>query len=176
MTPATKVGFFDDRVPSRLYTLWQGQVHRGIQNWNCFGSAEAGTNRWNDFCEWVASQPSMAPRGLVGYSQEEVRQNIRILCDDITKKAWNSWQSIWDMIYQARAAYTAANPDLEHVIEPPKWPLPDAQELGAPTMQASYMPRNLKATGKVSQNYKNATSVSNAEREIRAARARARDS
>jgi len=47
---ATKVGFFDDRVLSQLYTLWRGQVHRGIQNWNCFDSAEAGTNRWNDFC------------------------------------------------------------------------------------------------------------------------------
>jgi len=39
---ATKVGFFNDGVPSQLYTLWRGQVYRGIQNWNCFGSAEAG--------------------------------------------------------------------------------------------------------------------------------------
>jgi len=118
----------------------------------------------------------MAPRGLVGYSQEEVRRNVRILGDDVAKKAWNSWQSIWDMIYQARAAYTATNPDLEYVIEPPKWPLPGVQELGPPTMQAPYMPRNLKATGKVSQTYKNTTTVSNAEREIRPARDRARES
>jgi len=173
---ATKVRFFDNGVPSQLYTLWRGQVHRGIQNWNCFGSAEAGTNWWNDFCEWAAGQPTMAPWGLVRYSQEEVRWNVRILCDDVVKKAWNSRQSMWDMIYQARAAYTAANPDLEHVIEPPKWPLPDAQELRLPTTQASYMPRNLKATGKVSQTYKNATSASNAEKEIRAAWDRARDS
>jgi len=98
------------------------------------------------------------------------------LCNDVVKKARNSQQSIWDMSYQARAAYTAANPDLEHVIEPPKWPLSDAEELGPPTMQASYMPPNLKATGKVSQTYKNTTSVSNAEREIRAVRDRARNS
>jgi len=42
---ATKVGFFDDGVPSQLYTLWRGQVHRDIQNWNCFGSAEAGISQ-----------------------------------------------------------------------------------------------------------------------------------
>jgi len=86
---AMKVGFFDDGVPSQLYTLWWGQVYRGIQNWNYFGSAEAGTSWWNDFCEWAASQPTMAPRGLVGYSQEEVQRNVHILCDDIAKKARN---------------------------------------------------------------------------------------
>jgi len=42
---ATEVGLFDDGVLSQLYILWRGQVHRGFQNWNCFGSAEAGTNR-----------------------------------------------------------------------------------------------------------------------------------
>jgi len=167
---ATKVEFFDDGVPSQLYTLWWGQVHRGIQNWNCFGSAEADTNQWNNFCKWAAGQPTMAPRGLVGYSQEEVRWNVCILCNDEAKKARNSRQSMWHMIYRARAAYTAANPDLERVIEPPKWPLPDAQELGLPTIQASYMPCNLKATSKVSQTYKNATSASNTAREITAVR------
>jgi len=41
---AAEVGFFNDWVPSQLYVLWRGQVHRGIQNWNCFASAEAGTS------------------------------------------------------------------------------------------------------------------------------------
>ena len=66
----TRVRFFDDGVPSQLYTLQWEQVHRGIQNWHCFGSAEAGTNQWNNFCEWAAGQPTMAPWGLVEYSQE----------------------------------------------------------------------------------------------------------
>jgi len=78
----------------------------------------------------------MARRGLARYSQEEVRRNVHILYDDVVKKARNSRQSMWDMIYQARVAYMAANPDLECVIESPKWPLPGAQELGSPTTSA----------------------------------------
>jgi len=65
---ATKIGFFNDGVLSQLYILWRGKVYRGIQNWNCFGSTEADTNWWNDFCELAAGQPTIVPRGLVGYS------------------------------------------------------------------------------------------------------------
>ncbi|KAF8415751.1 hypothetical protein BGX38DRAFT_1281171 [Terfezia claveryi] len=43
---AERVGFFDPGIPPQLYTLWRGQIHRGVQNWDCFGSGEAGSNKW----------------------------------------------------------------------------------------------------------------------------------
>ena len=41
---ATNVGFYDPNIDSKLYTFWRAQVHRGIQNWNCFDAVEAGTS------------------------------------------------------------------------------------------------------------------------------------
>ena len=102
---AEKVGFFDNGIHPQLYSLWRTQVHRGIQNWDCFVAAEAGTKEWTDFCEWAAGQPGMGPRGQVGYGREEVKRHVRTLCDDIAKKARNSRQAMWEMIYAARAAY-----------------------------------------------------------------------
>jgi len=51
---AERVGFSDTGVPAKLYILWRKQVHRGIQNWDCYGLEEAGTSRWDAFCEWAA--------------------------------------------------------------------------------------------------------------------------
>ena len=51
---AQRVGFFDPGIPAQLYTLWQGQIHRAIQNWDCYGAGEAGTNKCSEFCDWAA--------------------------------------------------------------------------------------------------------------------------
>ena len=104
---AEKVAFFDNGIPPQLYSLWRTQVHRGIQNWDCFGAAEAGTKKLTDFCEWAVAQPGMAPRGQVGYGRQEVKRHVRTLCNDIARKARNSRQAMWEMIYAARAAYHA---------------------------------------------------------------------
>ena len=66
---AEKVGFCDNGIPPQLYSLWRTQVHRGIQNWDCFGAAVAGTKKWTDFCAWAAGQPGMALRGQVEYAR-----------------------------------------------------------------------------------------------------------
>ena len=71
----------------------------------------------------------MAPGVQVEYAREEVKRHVRRLCDDIAKKARNSWQAVWEMIYVARAAYRAEYPKALEIIEPHKWPLPDVQEL-----------------------------------------------
>ena len=82
---ATNVGFYDLNIYSKLYTFWRAQVHWGIQNWNCFGAGEAGTSRWSEFCEWVASQKGMAPRGMLKYT---IDSSIR--------------KSMWETIFRAR--------------------------------------------------------------------------
>ena len=105
---AQQVGFLDFGIPPQLYSLWQTEVYRGIQNWDRFVAAEAGTKEWPDFVEWAAGQPGMAPQGRVGYGPEEVKRHVCTLCDDKAKKAWNSRQAMWEMIYAAPAAYRAA--------------------------------------------------------------------
>ena len=125
---AEKVRFIDHEIPPQLYALWRTQVHRGIQHWDCFGAAEAGTKKSTDFCEWAAGQPGMAPREQVEYAREEVKRHVRTLCDDIAKKARNKWQAMWEMIYVARAAYCAKYTAAHGIMEPLKWPLPDVQE------------------------------------------------
>ncbi|RPB19145.1 hypothetical protein L211DRAFT_853486 [Terfezia boudieri ATCC MYA-4762] len=84
------VGFFDEGIPSQLYTQWRKQVHREIQNFNYYGPEEAGSNKWEFFCEWAAGQPTMASRGQLAYQNEAIRKHIRILCDDVAKKARGS--------------------------------------------------------------------------------------
>ena len=114
---AQRVGFFDPGIPAQWYTLWRGQIHRAIQNWDCYGAGEAGTNKWSEFCEWAAGQPSMAPRGQLTYNQDVIRRQVRMLCDDVAKKARNSRQSMWDTIQRARADHQAANHGLPVTIE-----------------------------------------------------------
>ncbi|RPB19632.1 hypothetical protein L211DRAFT_853014 [Terfezia boudieri ATCC MYA-4762] len=159
---ADKVGFNDDGIPGKLYTFWWKHIHRGVQNWDCYGPEEAGTSRWDAFCEWAAGQPTMAPRGQLEYQNESIRKHVRILCDDIAKKARTSRQGTWNVVHQARAAYQAANNGGPANIEPPKWPLPATQELGAATTGPSYMPRNPKGKGSVL--LQNATTELNAEK------------
>ena len=113
----------------------------------------------------------MAPRGQVEYAREEVKRHVHTLCDDIAKKARNSRQAMWEMIYVARAAYRAVYPEAPEIIEPPKWPLPDVQELRVASTKAAYMPRSPK--GKASNALVRATAESNFERNRRAARDRA---
>jgi len=60
-TAAERLSFHADGVPGQLYTMWQQQIHRSIQNFNCYGAEESGTNRWENFCQWAASQPTMGP-------------------------------------------------------------------------------------------------------------------
>ncbi|RPB19146.1 hypothetical protein L211DRAFT_853487 [Terfezia boudieri ATCC MYA-4762] len=88
------VGFFDDSIPPQLYTLWREQVHRGVQNWACYGAGEVSLIRWGEFCEWAAGQPTMAPRGQVQYNRDIIHRNVQILYDDIARKARNSRQSM----------------------------------------------------------------------------------
>ena len=168
---AEKVGFFDNGIPPQLYSLWRTQVHRGIRNWDCVGAAEAGTKKWTDCWEWAAGQPGMAPRGQVEYAREEVKRHVRPLCDDIAKQARNSRQAMWEMIYVAREAYRTEYSEAPEIIEPPKWLLPDVQELGVAATKAAYMPRSAK--GKASNTVVRATAESNFERNRRAARDRA---
>ena len=123
---AQRVGFFDAGIPVQLYPLWRGQIHRAIQNWDCYGAGEAGTNKWSEFCEWAARQPSMAPQGQLTYNQDVIRRHVRMLYDDVAKKARNSRQSMWDTIQRARAAHRAANLGLPVTIEYRRWPLPAA--------------------------------------------------
>ncbi|RPB26622.1 hypothetical protein L211DRAFT_847248 [Terfezia boudieri ATCC MYA-4762] len=157
---AENIGFFDDGIPPQLYTLWRSQVHRGVQNWGCYGAGEAGIIRWGDFCEWAAGQPTMAPRGQVQYNRDVIHRNVRILYDDIAKKGRNSRQSMWDTVQRARAAHRAANP--EGVIEPLRWLLPDIQQLGQSTTGPPYIPQNPR--GRASTTLLNATQESNTER------------
>ncbi|RPB18147.1 hypothetical protein L211DRAFT_854413 [Terfezia boudieri ATCC MYA-4762] len=105
----------------------------------------------------------MAPRGQLAYQDEAIRKHIRILCDDVAKKARGSRQAMWVAIHQAWAAHRASHDGEPAVIEPPKWPLPDVEELGQPSTGPSYMPRTAK--GKGSAGVKKATIESNAERE-----------
>ncbi|KAF8422303.1 hypothetical protein BGX38DRAFT_1279851 [Terfezia claveryi] len=74
---------------------------------------------------------------------------------------------MWEVIYRARAAHHAGNPNAP-AVEPRRWPLPDAQELGAPSTGPSYMPRNPR--GRASAALLNAITESNAERDRRSAR------
>ena len=77
---------------------------------------------------------------------------------------------MWEMIYTARAAYRAEYPEASEIIEPPKWPLPDAQELGVASTKAAYMPRSAK--DKASNSLLRATAESNFESDRRADRDR----
>ncbi|KAF8430742.1 hypothetical protein BGX38DRAFT_1277688 [Terfezia claveryi] len=109
----------------------------------------------------------MAPRGQLNYDTDDVRRGVRTLCDDIAKKARNSRQNMWEVIHRAYAAHCAANPNAP-VVEPHRWPLPDAQELGAPSTGPSYMLRN--ARGRASAALQDTTRESNTERDRRAVR------
>jgi len=67
-----KMGFFDPSIPLQLYTLWRSQVHWGIQNWNSYGAGEAGINRWGEFWEWPAGQPTMALQGQLQFNRDVI--------------------------------------------------------------------------------------------------------
>ena len=69
---AQRVACFDPGIPAQLYTLRRGQIHRAIQNWYCYVAGQAGTNKWREFCEWAAEQPSIAPRGQLTYNQDVI--------------------------------------------------------------------------------------------------------
>ena len=162
MQAATNVGFYDLNIDSKLYTFWRAQVHRGIQNWNCFGAGEAGTSRWSKFCEWAASQEGMAPPGMLAYTTDSsIRRNVRTIWDDIAKKARTGRQSMWETIFRARAAYRESNPRAPAIIEPARWPLPGAQELGPVNTGISFMPKNARGRGIP---LVNSTAASNIER------------
>ncbi|RPB27280.1 hypothetical protein L211DRAFT_846106 [Terfezia boudieri ATCC MYA-4762] len=105
----------------------------------------------------------MAPRGQLVYQDEAIRKQIRILCDDVAKKARGSRQAIWIAIHIARATYRVAYNREPAIVEQPKWPLPDVEELGYPSAEPSYMPRTAK--GKGSAGVKKTTMESNAERD-----------
>ena len=77
---------------------------------------------------------------------------------------------MWEMIYVVRAAHRAAYPKALVIIEPPKWPLPDVQELGVASTKAANMPRSAK--GKASNPLLRTTAESNFERNRRATRDR----
>ena len=91
---AERVGFSDTGFPAKLYTLWWKQVHKGMQNWDCCGFEEARRSRWDAFSEWGARQPTMGPRGQLTYNEERVWKNIRLLCDNVVKKARCSQQAM----------------------------------------------------------------------------------
>ena len=121
---AERVRFSDTGVPAKLYTLWQKQVHRGIQNWDCYGPEEAGTSRWDAFCEWAAGQPTMAPQGQLTYNEERVQKNVRLLCDDVAKMARCSRQAMWEVVRLAWEGYRSGNNGAPQHVKPQKWPLP----------------------------------------------------
>ena len=159
---ATNVGFYDPNIDSKIYIFWGAQVHRGIQNWNCFGPGEAGTSRWSELCEWAASQEGMAPWGMLAYTTDSsIRRNVIMICDDIAEKARSSQQSMWETISRARAAYRESNPGAPAIIEHARWPLPGAQELGPVNTGISFMPKNARGRGIP---LVNATAASNIER------------
>ena len=167
---AERIGFFDPGIPKRLYTFWRAQVHRGIQNWTCFGAGEAGTTKWAEFCEWAAGQPTMAPRGQLNYHKDSIRNNVRVVCEDIAKKARTSRQNMWEAIQQSRAAYRAANAMAPAHIEPLNWPLPGVEKFGQINTGPSYMPRNPRGSGSAA--LINATNESNLEVQRTKARGR----
>ncbi|RPB23578.1 hypothetical protein L211DRAFT_849565 [Terfezia boudieri ATCC MYA-4762] len=105
----------------------------------------------------------MASRGQLAYQDKVIQKHIRILCDDVAKKARGSRQAMWIAIHMVRAAYRVAHNEEPAVVEPPKWPLPNVEELGQPSAGPSYMPRTTK--GKGSAGVKKATMELNAERD-----------
>ena len=68
---------------------------------------------------------------------------------------------MWETIFRARAAYRESNPEAPAIIEPARWPLPGAQELGAVNTGISLMPKNARDRGIP---LVNATVASNIER------------
>ena len=89
-TAAERLGFHADGVPGQLYTMWRKQIHCGIQNFNCYGLEESETNRWENFCQWAAGQPTMAAAGQLAYHYKGIQKSVRMLCDDVAKKPRNS--------------------------------------------------------------------------------------
>jgi len=93
-TAAELLGFHADGVPGQLYTMWWKQIHHGIQNLNCYGPKESGINRWENFCEWAATQPTMASARQLAYHDEAIQKRVRMLYDDMAKMTRNSQQAI----------------------------------------------------------------------------------
>ena len=62
----------------------------------------------------------MAPRGNIGYGQEEVKRHIRSLFNHIVKQAQNIREAIHEMIYTVRAAYRTDYLKAYEIIEPRK--------------------------------------------------------
>jgi len=126
-TAAERLGFYADGVQGQLYTRWRKQIHRGILNFNSYGPEESGTNRWENICQWPAGQPTMGPAGQRAYNDEAIQRSVRMLCDDVAKKARNSGQAMCAAIHQACAAYRDAHDGHRTFIGPPKWLLPDVE-------------------------------------------------
>jgi len=89
-TAAKGLGFHADGVTGQLYTMWRKQIYRRIQNFNWYRPEESGTNRWENFCQWAAGLPTMAPAGQLAYHDEAIQKSVWMLCDDVAKKARNS--------------------------------------------------------------------------------------
>ncbi|RPB25435.1 hypothetical protein L211DRAFT_848274 [Terfezia boudieri ATCC MYA-4762] len=105
----------------------------------------------------------MAPQDQLAYQDKAIRKHIRILCDDKAKKARGSRQAMWIAIHMVRAAYRIAHNREPAIVEPPKWPLPDVDELEQLSARPSYMLRTAK--GKESAEVKKAIMESNVERD-----------
>ncbi|RPB22174.1 hypothetical protein L211DRAFT_850931 [Terfezia boudieri ATCC MYA-4762] len=78
---AERVGFFGEGIPSQLYTQWRKQVHRGIQNFNCYGPEEAGSNKWESFLKkargsrqamWIAIHMAWAAHRVAYHGEPAV--------------------------------------------------------------------------------------------------------
>ena len=68
---------------------------------------------------------------------------------------------MWVTIFRARAAYRESNPGAAAIIEPARWPLPGAQELGPVNTRILFMPKNARGRG---IRLVNATAASNIEK------------
>ena len=68
---------------------------------------------------------------------------------------------MWETIFRARAAYRESNPVAPAIIEPARWPLPGAQELGPVNTGILFMLQNARGRGIP---LVNATAASNIER------------
>jgi len=75
------------------------------------GPQEAGTERWSTLHHHAAGLGTMAPSGMINYSEEsEILHAVNMLCQDIAKKVRNGELACNRAIKAAAAAHAAQYP------------------------------------------------------------------
>ena len=75
------------------------------------GPQKAGTERWSTLHHHAAGLATMAPRGMINYSEEsEILHAVNMLCQDIAKKVRNGESARNRAIKAAVAAHAAQYP------------------------------------------------------------------